>query len=603
MAIRDLNADNNILILPADKGNATVVMKTDDSRSLVTNLLDPDTYKKLKHDPTNAILRKTNRLVNISTIDAETKQNLRKSESLPPRLYGLPKIHKENVPLRPIVSAIGSPTYNIAKHLTKLLEPYIGQTDTYIRDSTHFIEKIKDITLRPNDMLVSFDVVSLFTMVPINEALLYIRQNFTDDITALFEHCLTTTYFQWNQDFYEQIDGVAMGSPLSPVIANFFMEKFEQQALEATDYKPICWFRYVDDTFVVWSHGEEKLKNFLHFLNSQNPRIQFTMETEKNNQIAFLDVLVEKQPNGKLSHKVYRKPTHTDRYLNKASNHHPGQKRGVIKTLANRATRICEPKYLEEELKHLETALENNGYAPQEIKRALRPRAMNKPKNTEESIPKVRAFLPYIKNVTDRIGKLLERHDVKPIYKPTKTIGQSLRSAKDLRNPLTNPGVYRIPCSCGAVYIGTTKRSINTRLTEHKRNCRHGHTDKSAVAEHTLTQDEHTILFEKTQVLDKTPNYYTRMYREAIEIQKHPENFNRKEEGLKLSKTWFQVLKNTKPLPLQSNIRQQSDPTREANQSQDRVQQSIKAASAPVGASVGVQQHGRLLRPLPHRIL
>ena len=144
-----------------------------------------------------------------------------------PRLYGLPKLHKENVPLRPIVSAIGSPTYKIAKHLSKLLQPFIGQTETFIKDSTHFIEKLKDIKLTPEDRLISFDVVSLFTKVPVEETLQYIKEIFPEDIATLFRHCLTTTYFKWNAEIYEQTDGVAMGSPLSPTIANFYMEKFE----------------------------------------------------------------------------------------------------------------------------------------------------------------------------------------------------------------------------------------------------------------------------------------------------------------------------------------------------------------------------------------
>ncbi|XP_060528287.1 uncharacterized protein LOC132703174 [Cylas formicarius] len=262
-AIRDLNKDISVIVLAADKGNATVVLNTVDYEKKIGDLLDPKTYKKLQQDPTNRILKKTN------------------------TLYGLPKIHKEAVPLRPIVSAIGSPTYHLVKHLTKLLEPLIGRTASHIKDSTQFIQKIKNITLSPKDILVSFDVVSLFTMVPVKETLDLISARFRNDVTELFRHCLTTTYFQWNKEFYEQVDGVAMGSPLSPVIANFFIEKFEQQALNTAQKKPKCWFRYVDDTFVIWSHGEKELQIFLAHLNSINNKIKFTMETEKDGRLAF----------------------------------------------------------------------------------------------------------------------------------------------------------------------------------------------------------------------------------------------------------------------------------------------------------------------------
>ncbi|GJQ82060.1 hypothetical protein Trydic_g6933 [Trypoxylus dichotomus] len=108
----------------------------------------------------------------------------------------------------------------------------------------------------------------------------------------------------------------------------------------------------------------------------------------------------------------------------------------------------------------------------------------------------------------------------------------------------SSTGVYGIPCSCGLVYIGTTKRSINTRLKEHKRNCRLAQTDKSAVAEHALQDGEYNINFANTEVLSTVSHFYTRLQREAIEIYKHPGNFNRKEENLAINKVWYPVLRN-----------------------------------------------------------
>ncbi|KAJ8919385.1 hypothetical protein NQ315_016478 [Exocentrus adspersus] len=101
--------------------------------------------------------------------------------------------------------------------------------------------------------------------------------------------------------------------------------------------------------------------------------MQFTMEVEENGKLPFLDVLVSRKADGTLGHTVYRKPTHTDRYMNKDSNHHPKQKRGIIKTLVERARRICDPDDIEKELKRLKEASAANGYSSQEIKRAIRP--------------------------------------------------------------------------------------------------------------------------------------------------------------------------------------------------------------------------------------
>ena len=114
-----------------------------------------------------------------------------------------------------------------------------------------------------------------------------------------------------------------MGSSLSPAVANLFMVYFEKKAIETANLKPKLWIRYVDDVFVVWSFGKEKLLNFLDHLNSIHPRIEFTLELEQNNQLPFLDVLVIKTQDGRLEHTVYRKPTHTNRYLNAECPHHP----------------------------------------------------------------------------------------------------------------------------------------------------------------------------------------------------------------------------------------------------------------------------------------
>ncbi|XP_072845561.2 calmodulin-lysine N-methyltransferase isoform X3 [Pogona vitticeps] len=268
------------------------------------------------------------------------------------------------------------------------------------------------------------------------------------------------------------------------------------------------------------------------------------MEKEREGQLPFLDVMVLRKTDLRLGHKVYRKPTHTDRYLHKNSNHHPWQKRGIIKTLVDRANRNCEAQFLNTELDHLNWALQANGYSKNEITRAIKPRKQHRTEEEKQS-PTNKVFLPYIKGVTDRMGKLLEKHNLQTVFKPTTKIQQMLRSAKDRRDPLTTAGVYRIPCSCGQVYIGTTKRSIHTRIKEHERHCRLKQPEKSAVAEHAIKQTGHEILFHNTEILDNTSNHYVRLHREAIEIHKHQQNFNQKEECLKLNKTWLAALKNT----------------------------------------------------------
>jgi hypothetical protein len=117
-----------------------------------------------------------------------------------------------------------------------------------------------------------------------------------------------------------------MGSPLSPGIANFFMEDFEKQAIKQATHKPVCLYRYVDDTFVIWPHGQDKHTEFLDYLNGIHTNIKFTMEIGGGDHLPFLDIEIYRKANGSLGHKVYRKPTHTNLYLHHLSHHHPANK-------------------------------------------------------------------------------------------------------------------------------------------------------------------------------------------------------------------------------------------------------------------------------------
>ncbi|XP_018569905.1 uncharacterized protein LOC108909916 [Anoplophora glabripennis] len=178
----------------------------------------------------------------------------------------------------------------------------------------------------------------------------------------LAEVYIKSTFFAFRDQFYEETEGAAMGSPLSPVLVNIYMEALEKKALESTTLKPKCWYRYVDDTFIIWPHRRNNVADFLDHIDGIHLDIQFTMEVDKNAALSFLDVLVERKPDGTLGHRVYRKRTHTDKYLNAESHHHPAQN-----TLIHRAQIISEPRHLAEELEHLRTALRGNGEISNEL--------------------------------------------------------------------------------------------------------------------------------------------------------------------------------------------------------------------------------------------
>ena len=195
-----------------------------------------------------------------------------------PKFYGLPKIHKEGTPLRPIVSSIGAVTYSTSKELARILKPLVGKSH-HICNNQDFIQHLKGIALGPDEVMVSYDVRALFTSVPIQPALEVIEKLLKEDqdlqkrtimstkhIMDLLELCLRSTYLTHSGNFYEQVEGAAMGSPISPIVANLFMENFEIRALQSSPNPPLLWKRFVDDTFVILkkAHKEE----FLTHINS-----------------------------------------------------------------------------------------------------------------------------------------------------------------------------------------------------------------------------------------------------------------------------------------------------------------------------------------------
>ena len=170
---------------------------------------------------------------------------------VPPKFYGLPKIHKPDTPLRPIVSSCGSVTYGVAKELAKIIKPLVGKSPHHINSTQDFVEQVKHVTLGPGECLSSYDVSALFTSVPTDPALNIIKDLLekdntlkerivlaVTDIILLLEFCLKNTYFSFQDQFYEQVEGAAMGSPVSPIVANLYMEYLEQKTLSTAPHCP-----------------------------------------------------------------------------------------------------------------------------------------------------------------------------------------------------------------------------------------------------------------------------------------------------------------------------------------------------------------------------
>ena len=477
-------------------------------------------------------------------------RQLKCDKSVTPKIYGLPKLHKSGIPLRPIVSFIGAPTYQLSKFLVNVLSPLLTY-DFSINNSKHFVQRINEIQCDDNNFLVSFDVKSLFTCIPVpdvlkiienlllNDAVLAERTKLSvADIMSALKLCLHSTIFTFKNVLYRQICWAPMGSCISPVVANIFMEYIERQALASFRKPPKIWIRYVDDIFCIINYSI--IDEFLQHINSISLNIQFTVEIEKDRSLPFLDVQITRNANNTLRTTIYQKPTHTNRYLQFDSHHPRHHKIAVAKSLFNRVdTHISNVTDKHIQRGEIKEVLTLNGF-PTKFSRYKKACKHTSP----DSQHSFSAFttLPYIQGVSDKIQRVLNSVGVKVALKPLLTIGRYLPSLKDpILTSEKSCLIYKIPCNdCEFSYIGQTKRDLKTRILEHQRAIRNQQPEKSALCEHSMIHD-HRIAWQEAQILKTESDYSKRLFAESWFINKESNILNRN-DGVAFPSTYTKLL-------------------------------------------------------------
>ena len=431
-----------------------------------------------------------------------------------PRLYGLPKIHKPSIPIRPVVSYVNVPTQKIATALNDTFRSLIKFQPTYsVINSLQFIEKVKNIRIPHNATLTSFDVTSLFTNIPISDTLAIIEDTLfknkinptiITEVLASFKCCTSQNYFNFNNSFYSQTQGVPMGSPLSPLLAEIFMNHFETQLLHSNH--PLVkyvhtWYRYVDDVFCIWSGTQRQLNQFLNHINSLFPTIKFTLETEQENSINFLDLTILKTSN-RLEFSIYRKPTQTDCIIPASSQHPLSHKHAALHSMIHRLikTPLSPPNY-NNELNIIKQIALNNGYPLSLVQNIL------KNKIRKHSLSLIFPIIPTQKQpsyskllftgeASINISKvIMPATDSKIAFYTHNSLAKSLINSKNKIEPLSKSGGYRLNCAtCNKFYIGQTGRNFFTRFREHKREIEKDDC-KSSFAEH-LKDENHFCNFD-----------------------------------------------------------------------------------------------------------
>ena len=505
--LKSLLQDENIIIQKSDKGNSVVVLNKSDYVERMHELLaDTNKFRKLNIKEGKDYNFLINQELRISKVLRRLRDNGALSEAVyrhlnptgtqPSVLYGLAKVHKalvNNIPkLRPILSAVNTPTYGLSQYLNSIMKPFTTNEYT-TRDSFSFATDIrsKDAT----KYMASLDVDSLFTNIPLAETidiccnLVFKDNEKVKDLTkAEFRELLTIattdSFILFDGCFFQQIDGVAMGSPLGPNLANIFLRHHERKWLEncPSEFKPAYYRRYVDDIFLLFDNHDD-LEKFKMYMNIQHPNMNFTSEAEENDALPFLDVFVQRIASGFVT-SVYRKPTFSGVYTHFDSYIPSVYKSSLVSTLLYRSYTICSNwKQIDIEINNIKSFMVKNGFPSHHLDRLvsvflnrIRSHDSSTNKAPSDSAKSYQVILPYLGNFSKRmenkIKQGIKQHmpnvKIKFIYRASTRL-RTLFAFKDrLPSYLSSGIVYKYTCGrCNSAYIGETIRHAKTRFCEH----------------------------------------------------------------------------------------------------------------------------------------
>ena len=429
-ALKELKRAKHIIIKPADKGSAVVVLGREQYIFEVQRQLNDGVYYKALDKPiyletipmVDKILKSLKKKKFINTKQMEyLKGDLQPRER---RFYALPKIHKDprkwTVPFkippgRPIVSDCGSETYYTAEYLDFYLNPLSTKHPAYVKDTYHFVEMVKSLRIPSNSNFFSMDVNSLYTNIDIQAGLDAVKKVFEkypdpkrpdEELLQLLEINLTRNDFMFDGKFYLQIKGTAMGKRFAPAYANIFMANWEEEVFVKCQKKPIHYLRYLDDIWGIWEGSKDEFELFLSVLNSHDPSIKLDSEFHAQS-IDFLDTTVFKgqefNNNHQLEVKVYFKKTDLHTLLFKTSFHPKHTFGGIVKSQLIRFDRICTRKadFLEA-VKILFKALRHRGYSRTFLRRCLKTFKLKKVKDQRALIPLITTFGSISKNLNNK---------------------------------------------------------------------------------------------------------------------------------------------------------------------------------------------------------
>ncbi|XP_062713448.1 uncharacterized protein LOC134290344 [Aedes albopictus] len=536
----------------------------------MTQLIDnTTTYEKLNADPINRYERMNNNIVKrlhaLQLISDREKYHLTSYNAVCPRIYGQPKAHKPNLPLRPVVPNTTAPTINLCKYMADILQRSF-QSQYNAVDSKSFCVYANNLRIPSNHILVSFDAVSLFTNVTkdvvVHDIIMMwdeIGKNTEINLDFFLEivgFCFDASFFCFRGKYYHQISGTAMGSPLSPILADIVMDNLISRAINLAGIPPEYIRKYVDDLFLVIH--KDQVDRVLALFNAQNEQIKFTSETEENRKLPFLDLLVIRQEDGTVKTDWYAKPIASGRILNYFSFHSADQKLSVVINFIDRVRSLSTIRSREEQDELIRSHLQKNDYPRGLINRMLR----QTPITNRNEKPTTYRSIPYIHALTPSLKKILKSNNTAMgiSYSNQNTVGHLYKTAKDPVPHLNKSNViYKIDCrDCHRNYIGMTTNKLQARMYGHQSHINtlerllqegNSYTDppiqqlkeKTALMEHCIT-NQHRFNVNNPSIIDITYKRQALQVLEMFHIATTPNTVNRRTDTDHLSCAYANLL-------------------------------------------------------------
>lgn len=546
-----LKSKPDLLVSKADKGNCTVVLyKTEYLAKMKSLLEDSNIYQLLKSDPTSTLQKEANKLIvelfNNEYISQYQKNVMVKYNCVSPKLYGLCKIHKAGFPLRPITSFVGSPGYNISRFVNDILSCLSPNFSFSIKNSSELLDKLKDVVVPHDYILVSFDAESLFTNITKQLIMRLIEDNWHiiegstpvdfESLVELIEFCFRSSYVSFSDQYYKQISGCPMGAPCSPIFANLAMDFILNEVRGRLNFDIPLLLIYVDDIFTMIP--KNSVETVLNIFNSIDHNINFTYELENDKySLPFLDCLIIRDPVlGTLKTDLYKKPTNTNRTINFRSLHPLYQKINIIKQSHSRILKLCSPEFVSSNLAKLRVDLKKNGYPSRLVNSVINqqhapdvptqpPSSSNTPLPNNDNTDKKFVKLPLIPGLSNKLCSIFKKDNLRIVFSSRNTLGRLLFSNLKDKVPkkLESNIIYKINCfNCDKSYIGTTKQYLSNRISNHKSSCSNITNNKTALVEHCLeTGHSFNFAIDNVEVLHRENNYQKRLFAEMVFIKKN----------------------------------------------------------------------------------